>query len=212
LHTHGLTLLALLWIGYFLLHSLLASLTLKQWIAVRFPRVLPWYRILFNFLAVIFILPPLILMWWLHSEPLWHWEGAWAWLAYFLMLLASLGFVWSLRYYDGQEFLGFRQLARQQQQVADQEQLHISPMHRFVRHPWYSLGLILIWTQEMDQARLVSAICMTLYLLYGSLLEERKLIAFHGDRYLNYRKYVPGLLPRPWRYLSKEQQKTVQEE
>lgn len=202
----------MLWLGYFVLHSLLASLAFKQWFALRLPGALPWYRILFNCSAVIFILPPLILMWWLQSEPLWRWEGAWAWLAYFLMLLASLGFAWSLRYYDGLEFLGLRQLARHQQQVADQERLHISPMHRFVRHPWYSLGLVLIWTQEMDQARLVSAVCMTLYLLYGSLLEERKLIAFHGDRYRNYRKYVPGLIPRPWRFLSKEQQIAGQEE
>jgi protein-S-isoprenylcysteine O-methyltransferase Ste14 len=200
-----LILLTLLWLGYFLIHSLLASLTLKQWVAHRYPDLLPWYRMLFNLFALILIIPPLLQLWWLQSEPLWRWEGPWAWLAYGLMLLACLGFAWSLRYYDSREFLGLKQLARHQQEVADQERLHISPLHRIVRHPWYSLGLVLVWTQDMDSARLVSALCITLYLIYGSVLEERKLISFHGDRYRAYRKTVPGLIPCPWRYLTKQQ-------
>ena len=209
--TTDLILLALLWLGYFLIHSLLASLWLKQRLARRYPQLLPWYRILFNTLAVVLILPPLIQLWWLRSEPLWHWEGALAWLAYALMLLACLGFAWSLRYYDGSEFLGLRQLARHQRDVRDQERLHISPMHRFVRHPWYSLGLVLVWTQEMDPAMLVSALIITLYLFLGSRLEERKLVIFHGDRYRDYQKQVPGLIPRPWRYLSRQQSEKLLE-
>jgi protein-S-isoprenylcysteine O-methyltransferase Ste14 len=200
-----LILLALLWSGYFIIHSVVASLSVKQWTAQRYPRLLPWYRILFNLAALLLILPPLALLWQLRSAPLWQWEGIGAWIAYTLMLLACIGFAWSMRYYDSKEFLGLRQLQRQQQDVADQEQLHISPLHRFVRHPWYSLGLLLVWTQDMDPARLVSAILITLYLVVGSILEEHKLIRLHGDHYRAYRKQVPGLLPIPWKYLSKRQ-------
>ncbi|MCG7919944.1 MAG: hypothetical protein N0C81_18765 [Candidatus Thiodiazotropha lotti] len=208
--TTDLILLALLWLGYFLIHSALASLTVKQWLANRFPWLTPWYRILFNLLATVLLIPPLIMLWMLRSEPLWMWQGAWSLLAYALMLLACLGFVWSLRFYDGQEFLGFSQLARRQQQTADQEQLHISPMHRYVRHPWYSLGLLLVWTQDMDPARLVSAIAITLYLWLGSRLEEQKLVTFHGKIYQEYRQRVPGLIPRPWRYLSESEARELQ--
>ncbi|MCG7907588.1 MAG: hypothetical protein JAY67_04460 [Candidatus Thiodiazotropha taylori] len=205
-----LILLALLWLGYFLIHSSLASLTVKQWLASRFPRLNPWYRILFNLLATLLLIPPLIMAWTLRSDPLWVWQGVWSLLAYTLMLLACLGFVWSLRFYDGQEFLGFSQLARRQQQTADQEKLHISPMHRYVRHPWYSLGLLLVWTQDMDPARLVSAISITLYLWLGSRLEEQKLVTFHGTIYQEYRRRVPGLIPRPWRYLSESEVRELQ--
>ncbi|MEJ2622429.1 MAG: hypothetical protein P8163_19910 [Candidatus Thiodiazotropha sp.] len=198
----NLMLLALLWLVYFLIHSALASLIVKQWLANRYPQLTPWYRILFNLQSTLLLIPPLAMTWVLRSEPLWTWQGICSLLAYALMLLASLGFAWSLRFYDGQEFLGFRQLARRQQQTADQEQLHISPMHRYVRHPWYSLGLVLVWTQDMDPARLVSALCITLYLLLGSRYEERKLMVFHGEVYRAYRQKVPGLIPRPWRYLS----------
>ncbi|MBW9257390.1 MAG: hypothetical protein K1562_07165 [Candidatus Thiodiazotropha sp. (ex. Lucinisca nassula)] len=205
-----LILLALLWLGYFLIHSTLASLTIKQWLASRFPRLTPWYRILFNLLATVLLIPPLIMTWMLRSEPLWMWQGVWSLLAYTLMLLACLGFVWSLRFYDGQEFLGFSQLARRQQQTADQEKLHISPMHRYVRHPWYSLGLLLVWSQDMDPARLVSALSITLYLWLGSRLEEQKLVVFHGEPYRQYQQKVPGLIPRPWRYLSEPEARELQ--
>jgi protein-S-isoprenylcysteine O-methyltransferase Ste14 len=204
-----LTLLALLWLLYFASHSWLASLRTKHWVARRHPALMPWYRLLFNGLALVLVLPPLGLMFYAGGEPLWEWRGITAWIAYGLMLLAVIGFFWSLRFYDGGEFLGLRQLRHRIHEVHDQERLHISPLHRHVRHPWYSLGLVLVWTQEMDPARLVSAIAITLYFLYGSRLEERKLLVYHGERYREYQRRVPGLVPRPWRNLSREEAERI---
>ncbi len=45
---------------------------------------------------------------------------------------------------------------------------------------------------------------MSLYFIIGSHLEEKKLIAFHGDQYRLYRKYVAALIPLPWRILNKQ--------
>jgi protein-S-isoprenylcysteine O-methyltransferase Ste14 len=123
-------------------------------------------------------------------------------LAYGLAGLAILGFAWSLRYYDGSEFLGLRQWRARQRSALDQERLHLSPLHRFVRHPWYTLGLVLVWTQNMDAARLTSAVVISAYFVLGSRLEERKLLLYHGPAYAAYRRRVPALLPRPWRSLS----------
>jgi len=39
--------------------------------------------------------------------------------------------------------------------------------------------------------------------------EEKKLIAYHGEIYEHYRRKVPGLIPTPWRYLSKSQAKAL---
>jgi len=74
-----------------------------------------------------------------------------------------------------------------------------------VRHPWYSLGLVLLWTRDMDPALLTSAVLTTLYIGVGSRLEERKLIVFHGEIYRRYRGRVPALIPSPWRYLTGEE-------
>ena len=203
--TLSLTLLGLLWLVYFALHSLFASLWFKTRIADRWPWAMPWYRLVFNGLAILLLLPLAGMMWWLASEPLWHFEGIWRGLSLLAFLLALGGFVWSLRYYDGGEFIGTRQLKHQLRDVRDQENLHISPLHRFVRHPWYSLGLLLIWSQEMDPARLLSAVMISGYLIVGSLLEERKLMIYHGERYRLYRAKVPGLIPLPWRYLKRSE-------
>ena len=205
-----LSLLAGLWLGYFLIHSLLASLPVKYWVARRFPAFIPWYRLIFNSLALLLLLPPLAYMWMLRGEPLWQWQGAAAWIANGLALLALAGFVWSLKVYDSGEFLGLRQLRLQITEVHDQERFHISHLHRFVRHPWYSLGLVLVWTQEMDPARLVSALAISLYILLGSMLEERKLRVYHGEVYRRYQQRVPGLIPRPWRYLNRSQAQRLQ--
>ncbi|MBS1173845.1 MAG: hypothetical protein H6R12_2675 [Proteobacteria bacterium] len=100
---------------------------------------------------------------------------------------------WTLRDYDGSEFLGLRQWRAREQRVEDQESFHLSTLHRFVRHPWYSLGLVLLWTRDMDAARLVAATLATGYLVIGSWLEERKLLVYHGERYRSYRQRVPAL-------------------
>jgi len=197
-------LLAGLWAGYFVLHSLFASLRLKKWVAGRWPRGMALYRLTFNLLAVLLLLPPLWLTFALEGDYLWRWQGPWAWLSHLLAMGALGGFYWSLRYYDGSEFLGLRQWRRSQRQVEDQEGFYISPLHRFVRHPWYSLGLVLIWTRDMNGPLLLSAIAMSLYFVFGSRLEERKLLVYHGEAYRRYRHQVPGLIPSPWRYLDRK--------
>jgi protein-S-isoprenylcysteine O-methyltransferase Ste14 len=204
-HLTRLALLGLAWVAYFSFHSLLASLGVKRRVASRWPALMPVYRLVFNGLAVVLLLPVL----WLHltypGSFLWRWQGGWFWLANGLAAAAALGFLWSFRYYDMGEFLGLRQWRNHTKSVEDQEHLRISPLHRFVRHPWYFFALVIIWTRDMNGAQLLSSILVSLYLLVGSRLEERKLLVYHGDAYRRYRERVPALFPLPWRYLSKSE-------
>lgn len=135
---------------------------------------------------------------WLDARPLWSWDGIWAWVSNGLGALALAGIVWSSRAYDLREFLGLG--PRRPLQV-----LGLSAAHRFVRHPWYFLGLVWLWTRDMDGARLMAAAVITVYVAIGSYLEDRKLEQTHGAAYRRYRRQVPGLLPRPWRYLSRSE-------
>lgn len=196
-------LLSLTWLAYFVIHSLLASLTVKQWVAHMRPDCMPGYRLFFNISATLLLAPPLVMTFTFRGEPLWQWSGVGFWLANGLALAAIGGIFWSMRYYDGQEFLGLRQLRNRVRSVEDQENLHISPAHRYVRHPWYFLSLLLIWSRDMDPAFLTSALAMTMYFIIGSRLEERKLMQYHGAAYKEYRSKVAGLLPLPWKVLSK---------
>jgi protein-S-isoprenylcysteine O-methyltransferase Ste14 len=208
--TH-LMLLAVAWIVYGLVHSGLASPVSKAWFRRHFPRHFPAYRVAFNVIAVALLAPPLWLLISYPGEPLWQWPLAARWLADAAALAAAAGFVWTFRIYDGRELLGIMQLRRARQATGEQApDLDRSPMqlswaHRFVRHPWYFFGLVIVWTREMNAALLITAGCLTIYLLLGSRREERDLLARYGERYRYYRERVPALMPLPWRYLSREQ-------
>jgi protein-S-isoprenylcysteine O-methyltransferase Ste14 len=193
------------WLAYFGLHSLMASLWLKHWVARRLPRFMPAYRLLYNAVAILALLPLLWVTYALDSPMLWRWSGALGWLANGIALCAVAGFFWTLRYYDGAEFLGIRQWRDRSHTVQDRESLRISPAHRVVRHPWYALALSIIWTRDMNMPWLISFAAITLYFVFGSRLEERKLIRQYGDVYERYRERVPGLIPRPWRFLTRRE-------
>jgi len=202
-----LALIALAWLGYGALHSWLASQRMKQWLAARWPGALRAYRLGFNLSATLLLLPVLWLTWRHTGEALWRVP---AWLSWSAAGLAIVGFSWSMRWYDGSTFLGLRQWHDRVGPDAEREAFTISPLHRHVRHPWYALGLLFLWTREMNAAWLVTATVITLYLLIGSRLEENKLIALYGEAYRRYRRRVPGLLPLPGRSLSPDEAKALE--
>lgn len=194
--------LAVLWLGYFVLHSALASHRMKHRIGHLGPRWTAVYRLLYNGIALLTLLP---LLWWLYQKPgpmLWQWHGLSAWLASALALAAVAGFVVTWRQYDGDEFLGWRQWRERMREADGREEFCISTFHRHVRHPWYCFGLVILWTRDMNLALLVSALLMTAYLIVGAHLEEQKLLRRHGEAYRRYMARVPGLMPWPGRSLS----------
>ena len=209
MNTFQILTIAALWVGFFLIHSVTASLGLKQWVADHYNHLMPAYRLTFNLLSTVLIIPILVLSFIWSSEPLWHWSPAIFWFLQFITLLTIVAFYFSLRYYDMAEFMGTKQWAERNTKVEDQEQFKIGEFHRFVRHPWYTMGIILIWCRELDPIMLTNAIMLTLYFIVGSRFEERKLIQYHGDTYRQYMARVPGLLPLPWRYLSRDQVKDI---
>lgn len=197
----NLTCLALGWIAYAALHSLLAALAVKAWVTRHWPAATPYYRLAYNALAVVLVLP---LAWATYALPgdwLWRWTGAAAWLANGLALAALAGFWFATGSYDMGEFLGTRPWRERRADAGEHEGFRISPLHRYVRHPWYALGLVLIWTRDMNAPLLVSATAITLYFIAGSRLEDRKLEAHFGAAYREYRSRVSGLVPLPWKVL-----------
>lgn len=191
------------WVFYALLHSALAGHGLKALVARRWPRFAPWYRLAYNAFATLTLLPLPWLMLARPGAPLWAWQGGWAWIANILALAAAAGALASSRAYAMNDFLGLGPLRGAP--VADHDAFRLSPLHRFVRHPWYACGLVIVWTRDMNAAMLVSALAITLYLVLGSRLEERKLIATHGEIYRRYLARVPGLVPLPWKWLSRDE-------
>ena len=193
------------WLVYFFVHSLLASLTVKSLVVRHIPSLMPAYRLAYNIIALLLVLIPLWLTFARSSDYLWQWQGLSWWIANIMALFAIAGFFWSLKYYDGQEFVGIKQLKTHAKSIEDQESFRLSPLHRFVRHPWYFLGLVLIWSRDMTLYLFKRAMMMTLYFWIGSRLEEKKLVRYYGECYRMYSQKVAGLFPLPWKYLSQQE-------
>ncbi len=176
-----LLILAASWLIFGISHSLLAGTTLN--------RVFGRYaRLVFNGVAVVMTALPFAISARLPVNLLWE-EPAWLfWTRQGVSVATLLAFIDTLKYYSMPGFLGLK---------IETWQLTFSPWHRYVRHPWYFLMLILIWTQTMSETWLVSALCMTLYLVLGSRLEENRILCFHPDSYAQYCHIVPRLIP--WR-------------
>ena len=55
-----------------------------------------------------------------------------------------------------------------------------------MRHPWYLAVVLLIWARNLQSADLVVNAVLMLYLMAGTMLEERKLVDAFGEEYRAY--------------------------
>ncbi len=68
--------------------------------------------------------------------------------------------------------------------------------YEYVRHPLYVGWLLVFWmTPMMTVSHLVFALVTTIYILVAIQLEEKDLVDIHGEKYKNYRRQVPMLIP-----------------
>lgn len=197
--------LALYLLLYCGLHSWLASLSCKGWCGERWPGLMRYYRLLFNLSATLLLVPVGVLLWRNTGPDLWQWSGPLAWLMNGLALMAAAAFMHSLRDYDLSQFSGSAQLRAGGADPEQQARFHLGWWHRWVRHPWYFFALVILWTRQMDAAHLLTYSVLTGYFVVGSRLEENKLKRQFGLAYESYCRLVPGLIPLPWRCLSKQQ-------
>lgn len=194
-------LLAVLWIVWCGLHSLLISRRAQK-LAGRFlGRSAGAYRILYVLFSTFTLLP---VLWYQLSLPqlvLVQADLPVRLIQHALLLYGLVMFYLGARVYDLPFFLGLTQWRNMQ------EKKNIAPLPfrtdgilACVRHPWYSGGMALVWGfGAITDVYLLTRTILTAYLLIGALLEEKRLAAELGERYRVYRRTVPMLLPRPWK-------------
>lgn len=181
-------------VAYGMLHSLLASRACKRWIRTRFgPPVDRFYRLGYNLLAIVSFLPVLALLAWRPGDVIYRLGIPWNAIAVAGQLLAATLLGIGLLQSDAWSFLGLRQLTHPEQSPSP---LVVSGLYRWVRHPLYSAGLAFIWlTPWMTSGLLGLNLVLTAYVIAGSRLEERRLLAEFGVSYREYQRQVPSLIP-----------------
>jgi protein-S-isoprenylcysteine O-methyltransferase Ste14 len=192
-------------VGYTLLygvgHSWLASQRIKDWTREAFgPTTDRWYRLAYNVAAGLMLLPLLPMLVWLPDRVLYTMSSPWLWLALLGQLVAVLGILYGLWLTNIWHFLGLCQLFDMPLDGREdcRPPLVIFGMYRWVRHPLYFLGLVVIWlTPQMTVNRLALFAGLSIYLYVGTFFEERRLVNEFGDSYRAYQHQVPRLIP--WR-------------
>ncbi len=188
--TFWITLAFFLWA---LTHSLLASpaakLTARK---IAGPTADRYYRLAYNMFAILSLLPVAWLM--LISEDRSLYLIPFPWNVPFLLgqLAAIIAFFMSAFQTGGMAFLGITAPSASGQGPG----LVTGGPYRFVRHPIYSSGLLLLWlSPHMTVNRLVITSAITFYILIAIPLEEHKLLQEFGVAYKDYAKATPALIP-----------------
>ena len=169
------------WALFGLSHSFLAGTRLDRLFGHR-------SRLAYNIISMVMTAIPFLVLARYPAIPLWQ-EPSWLPSARIVLSIGVvLAFIHTLKFYSISGFLGLK---------ADTWPLTFSTWHCWVRHPWYFLTLVFVWSQAMTDTWLISTLCMTLYLVVGSRKEESRILAEHPGSYAQYLRIVPGLIP--WR-------------
>lgn len=183
-------------------HSLLAALPVKAWARRVFgPNTDRWYRLVYNLVAVITLLPLFPLLALLPDKTLYVVPAPWRWLMVGGQLLALAGLGISFLQTSPFHFLGLAQLFAQQ--PTESGSLSVYGFYCWVRHPLYFFSLILLWlTPVMSVNLFTTFVLFTIYFYVGSIYEEKRLLAEFGPAYRDYQQRVPRLIPIPGRCYS----------
>jgi protein-S-isoprenylcysteine O-methyltransferase Ste14 len=194
--------LIILWSTWCVIHSGMISLTVTDYLKNRLGNHYKFYRLFFNLVALTTFLPLLFYSKSLKGPVLFRWEGYLTIIQIALLIIVIFLFISGGLKYDILEFLGIRQMktGKSYYTLSESGYIDTTGILSITRHPWYLAAIIFVWifNREMYIATFIVNIILTIYLIIGTILEERKLIIELGDTYLDYRKMVSMLFPTKW--------------
>lgn len=198
-----LSLLALLWVLWCALHSLLVARATVRWVEQRWFGSRRWYRLCYNTVSLVTLVPLALATRSLPGEAVLSWQGGLATMPRLALLLVAFALFWGgAQRYDFATFLGLRQLRQGQTALllGEDRTFVASGVFALTRHPWYLGSFLLLWTlfPAYPPPLLLAVAILSGYLLLGSWLEEQKILAEHGDSYRAYQNRVSMFFPWKW--------------
>jgi protein-S-isoprenylcysteine O-methyltransferase Ste14 len=187
-------LLAFMWILYCILHSVLASGTVKKFAEKKIRKSFKYYRLfytLFAFAGFVFIIYYQIIISSVHLfavTPLLLIIGFSTMIAGLLIMLVSIK-----KYF--MSLSGIKTLISEE---PTPNALRIDGVHKYVRHPLYLGTFLFIWGLFILYpflSLLLANIIISVYTLIGIVFEEQKLQKEFGTAYTNYQTQVPRIIP-----------------
>ena len=192
--------LSALVISWCCLHSAMISISVTGYLHKRFGRAFRFYRLFFNVVSALTLIPVVLYASTTRTEPIFRWDGYMQIIQILLLGAAVLLFFLGARSYDLSLLLGFKQIREgtSNEEIAGAGELDTSGVLSIVRHPWYLATILLIWARQLDISAIVVNVILTSYLIIGTHLEERKLVLNFGEKYRSYQRRVSMLIPLKW--------------
>ncbi len=181
-------------------HTIMARKEFKRW----WTRIIPAAVERSTFVLITnVILTVMFFQWRPMTDVVWEVDSAFGRGA--LTALAAFGFVIvlvSTFLIDHFDLFGLRQVVNLLRGKEHRDPSFYTPaLYKFTRHPLYVGFILAFWAAPtMTTGRLLFAAATTAHILFAIQLEERDLIHAFGDKYREYKKRVPMLVPT-WRMM-----------
>jgi len=186
---------AALSLAFFLQHSVMTRVTFRE----RFVRVLPsaYHGAVYS-LASGVVLLMLLVLWQRSPVVVVSLVGPARLVPRGFFVAAVAGIAWGLWSLGSFDTFGLGALRSHLRGTPTPEPaLQVRGPYRHVRHPIYSLMLVMIWAcPDVSADRLLFNLLWTGWIVLGATLEERDMVRCYGESYRRYQHEVPMLVPR----------------
>ena len=188
---------ALIWTGFGVIHSILIDLRLSNWAKRVMGKYFAFYRLGYNLLSIVLFSLSLYITKTLDSELIIKFVPPWTILQQVLLIGSGVVIIWAFLSYDALEFVGIRQVMNfgDKKNFAYPKTITKKGLLGIVRHPIYLATIVFIWSLNSTRVDIIAHFVLTIYILIGIRLEERKLVKEFGSAYTQYQKEVPALIP-----------------
>src|SRR5690606_22955700 len=124
-----------------------------------------------------------LILWQKIPGPLLSADGISYWLLRVLFFVCMAGFHWVARSLGSFDALGIKQIQRRLRNKETRDMpMTVKGAYRWVRHPLYSISLLMIWSCPVLTAdRLLFNVLWTAWIVAATMLEERDLVSKFGD-------------------------------
>ena len=139
----------------------------------------------------------LVLFWQNADQTIISLKGESRWVVHGVFFISLIGMIWGVRALRSFDMFGNQAiLARIRASNEVSMPLIIRGPYRWTRHPLYFFILVMIWSSpDVTTDRLLFNGLFTAWIVLGTRLEERDLVAEFGKTYLHYQNKVPMLIP-----------------
>jgi len=191
------------WTAFCFLHSFMITPAVTEFLKKKLGQYFRFYRLFYNAFSILILVPVLLYSAAMTEQPFFSWQGYLLPLRYLLLFSGLWFFYAGSRHYNMRTFLGITQVSKGVNHglINSSGIIDKGGVLGIVRHPFYTGSFLLIWAGNLDQTRLAINLILSVYLVVGTMLEEKKLLAEFGDVYRQYQSEVSMLFP--WKFIKR---------